>query len=32
LDPVGAMRKYFETIQPLLSSIAAPAQELGLPQ
>jgi integrase len=30
LDPVGAMNKYFSTIQPLLSAIAARVQELGV--
>lgn len=31
LNPVGAMRQYFETIEPLLSAIEDRAQQLGLP-
>jgi integrase len=30
LDPVGAMRKYFDTIRPLLDAIADRARALGL--
>lgn len=29
-DPVGAMRRYFDTIRPLLDAIAAQAQRLGI--
>ena len=31
LDPVGAMRRYFDTIRPLLAAIADRAAALGLP-
>lgn len=30
LDPVGAMRQYFTTIEPLLSAITSRSRELGL--
>lgn len=30
LDPVGAMRPYFQSVRPLLDAIAARADELGL--
>ncbi len=31
LDPVGAMRRYFETIRPLLDAIARQSKIVGLP-